>query len=182
MRNQQLSVMHASAAASPHRGWEERLFQKRGARPTGFSHVRRFGGIRAQPDPRAHPSGFCRRAAPWPHRRPSAETHRRHIEAAQAMLAHPDIADTQIAQRLDVSQAQSLRPLRHRSTGGRQIYPNRHHPPPRPTRTLDRLCWKDREHRPRSGASPARSPFASSRRCRSAYNGARLYPPDFICH
>src|SRR6476660_4633816 len=28
-----------------------------GARPAGFSHVRRVGGVRAQPDPRAHPSG-----------------------------------------------------------------------------------------------------------------------------
>jgi hypothetical protein len=44
-----------------------------------FSHVWSTGGVRAQPDPGAHPSGPCRRAARGPHRRPSAETDgRRH--------------------------------------------------------------------------------------------------------
>jgi hypothetical protein len=35
-----------------------------------FSHVWRVGGIRAQSDQRAHPSGPCRRTAHWPHGRP----------------------------------------------------------------------------------------------------------------
>src|SRR6516165_1761966 len=40
----------------------------------GFSHVWRVGGIRAQPDPRAHPSGPRGGAASGPHRRASAKT------------------------------------------------------------------------------------------------------------
>jgi hypothetical protein len=54
-----------------------------------FYMVWHVGGIRAQPDPRAHPSGPCRRAARWPYRRPAAETDRpRHLgrqgDAAQS--------------------------------------------------------------------------------------------------
>ena len=49
----------------------------------GFSHVWRAGRIRAQPDPRAHPSGPGRRAARWPHGRPTAETHRRRHRGRQ---------------------------------------------------------------------------------------------------
>jgi len=48
-----------------------------GARAAGFSYVWCVSGVRAQPDPGAHPSRPCRRAARRPHRRPSAETHRR---------------------------------------------------------------------------------------------------------
>src|SRR5580693_3136410 len=54
-----------------------------GARAAGFSHVWRAGRIRAQPDPRAHPSGPGRRAARWPHGRPTAETHRRRHRGRQ---------------------------------------------------------------------------------------------------
>jgi len=45
------------------------------ARAAGFSYVRCVSRIRAQPDPRAYPSGPRRRAACWSHRRPAAETH-----------------------------------------------------------------------------------------------------------
>ena len=44
------------------------------ARAACLSHVWCAGGIRAQPNPRAHPSGPRRRAECWPHRRPAAET------------------------------------------------------------------------------------------------------------
>ncbi len=106
------------------------------------------------------------------------------IEAAKAMLANPDIPVTQIAQRLGVSPTTlSQEAPESRSTGERRkLYPNRRHPHPRPPRTHERRRWKDREHRADSGASPARSPFASSRRCRSADHGAWTYPSNFICH
>src|SRR5437762_192127 len=72
----------------------------------GLSHVRRAGRIRAQLDPRAHPSGSCCCSPRRPDGRPAAETYRRrHIEAAKAMLANPDIGVTQIAHRLGVSPA-----------------------------------------------------------------------------
>ena len=42
----------------------------------GFSHVWRVGGIRAQPDPRAHPSRPCRCSARRPNGGPSAKVDR----------------------------------------------------------------------------------------------------------
>ena len=42
------------------------------------------------------------------------------------------------------------------------LYPTRCPPHPRPARTYERRCWKDREYRASSGASPVRSPFTSS--------------------
>src|SRR5271169_1286152 len=58
-------------------------------RPAGLSHVRGAGGVRAQPDPGAHPSGPRRRAACWPHRRPAAETHRRRHRGRQGDAGEP---------------------------------------------------------------------------------------------
>ena len=65
-----------------------------------------MGGIGAQPDPGAHPSGPRRRpgarAASEVVRQNSPTTTLRH---AKAMLANPDIGVTQIAHRLGVSPA-----------------------------------------------------------------------------
>ena len=58
-------------------------------RAAGLSHVRRAGGIRAQPDPRAHPSGSCRRSARGPDGRPSAKTHRRRHRGCQGDAGQP---------------------------------------------------------------------------------------------
>ena len=60
-----------------------------GAGPAGFSHVWRAGRIRAQPDPQVHPSGPGRRAARWPHGRPTAETHRRRHRDRQGDVDRP---------------------------------------------------------------------------------------------
>jgi hypothetical protein len=62
-------------------------------------------GIRAQLDPRAHPSGSCCCSARRPDRRPSTKTHRRRHRGCQGDLANPDIGVTQIAHRLGVSPA-----------------------------------------------------------------------------
>jgi len=71
----------------------------------GFSHVWRAGRIRAQLDPRAHPSRSCCCSARRPEGGRPPKLTDDDIEAAKAMLANPDIGVTQIAHRLGVSPA-----------------------------------------------------------------------------
>jgi hypothetical protein len=63
-----------------------------------------YGGIRAQPDPGAYPSGPRRGALVAPEGRPPKIT-ADDIEAAKAMLANPDVGVTQIAHHRGVSPA-----------------------------------------------------------------------------
>jgi len=58
-------------------------------RPAGFSHVWCVSGIRAQLDPRAHPSGSCCCSARRPDGRPSAKTHRRRHRGCQGDASQP---------------------------------------------------------------------------------------------
>ena len=55
----------------------------------GFSHVRGAGGVRAQLDPGAHPSGPRRRSARGPHRRSSAKTYGRRYRGCQGDAGQP---------------------------------------------------------------------------------------------
>jgi hypothetical protein len=58
---------------------------------TCLSHVWRVGGIRAQSDPGAYPSGLGRRPSPWPQGGRPPKLTDDDIEAAKALLANPDI-------------------------------------------------------------------------------------------
>src|SRR4051794_19125858 len=73
--------------------------------PGGFHMFGALAEFELRPDPGAHPSGPCRRAAqaaPEAVRRNSRTTTSR---PAKALLANPDIGVTQIAHRLGVSPA-----------------------------------------------------------------------------
>jgi hypothetical protein len=71
----------------------------------GFSPVRSIGGIRAQPDSRAHKAGPSCGAARGSHRRPTAETHRRQNRSRQGDARQSRYRREQIVHRLGVSPA-----------------------------------------------------------------------------
>jgi hypothetical protein len=76
------SGMHRCHSLVRLSSWFVRLCVKSGHFVTS-GHVWRIGGIRAQPDPGAHPGWSRRRAACWPHGRTSAETDRRRHRGRQ---------------------------------------------------------------------------------------------------